>query len=53
MWNFLKKMFLTRAGIRAAMTLGRRIGYIRFALLAGVVSGLRYMWQRRNTTRYA
>jgi hypothetical protein len=52
MWNFLKKMLLTRAGVRAAMGVGRRIGFIRFALLAGVLGGLRYLWQRRST-RYA
>ena len=53
MWNFLKKMFLTKDGVNAALAVGRRIGFIRFALLAGIVSGLRYWWQRRQTTRYA
>src|SRR5687768_2710755 len=46
MWNLIKRIFFFRVGQSASRSMARTVGLGRFAVLAGLIGGWRYM--RRN-----
>jgi len=49
MWNLIKRIFFFRVGQSASRSMARTVGLGRFAVLAGLIGGWRYM--RRNSYR--